>query len=266
MSFIPPLMATYEDGVVYPRSFEVSDIPIGFNFTVRAWIDLPTDQQSNGTIWINTTVRSQFEPSTIFSHTSKADYQGITWQENVVSDSFDLSAAFTTGLEIFKAWFLMICAVGLSGVIIFKSIIARNQRTLEQQQHGASNQEKSTEAVADWMDKFSETKQDVTEELALEVRSEDFQEAFQSRAGAYKSTSEPVNPALTKAANTVLEFHSSNELRTSADSLLQSIQEGKVSTPHTDNTILISGKRVSIESKSGIIQPLPNDTNDDFDL
>ena len=266
MSFIPPLMATYEDGVVYPRSFEVSDIPIGFNFTVRAWIDLPTDQQSNGTIWINTTVRSQFESSTIFSHTSKADYQGISLQENVVSDSFDLTAAFTTGLEIFKAWFLMICAVCLSGVIIFKSIVARNQRKLEQQQHGASDQEKSTEAVADWMDKFSETKQDVTEELALEVRSEDFQEAFQARAGAYKSTSEPVNPALTKAANTVLEFHSSNELRTSADSLLQSIQEGIVSTPHADNTRLISGERESIESKSGTTQPLPNDKNNDFDL
>ena len=93
MAFLPPSIAIYEEDIEFPRSFEVSGIEIGNNFTVRAWVDLPTDQQTNGTVWINTTIRSQFEPSTLFIHTSKGDYNGIPWQEDEVDDSFDLGAA-----------------------------------------------------------------------------------------------------------------------------------------------------------------------------
>ena len=267
MAFIPPFIAIHEENIEYPRSFEVSDIPIGYNFTVRAWVDLPTDQQSNGTVWINTTVRSQFEPSTLFVHTSKGDYKGIPWQETKVDDSFDLGAAFSTGLEIFKAWFLMICAVAFSGAIIFKSIVSRKQRNLEQQKNDRMNQDNDPEAVGDWMVKFSETKKEVVEDSALKVRPEHFQEAFQTRAGSYKVKNEPVNPELTQAANTVLEFHSSNELRTSADSLLHDIQAGKISTPHEGNTILESIMSESVESKPTTQSlPLPDADSDDLDI
>jgi len=268
MSFIPPFIAIYEEDIEYPRSFEVSGIPIGYNFTVRAWVDLPADQQSNGTVWINTTVRSQFEPSTIFVHTSKGDYKGIPWQEIETEDSFDFGAAFSTGWEIFKAWFLMICAIIFSGVIIFKSIVSRNQRTLEQKLQEEMYKPKDPEHVEDWMAKFNETKKEVAEDSALKVNSQHFQDAFQTRAGSYKVASEPVNPALTQAANTVLEFHSSNDLRSSADSLLHDIQAGKVSSPHAGNTILNPVMTESVESNTTPAQsvPLPTDENNDFDI
>ena len=268
MSFIPPFIAIYEEDIEYPRSFEVNGIPIGNNFTVRSWVDLPTDQQSNGTVWINTTVRSQFEPSIEFIHTSNADYNGIPWQDSEIDDSFDFGAAIGTGWKIFKAWFLMICAVIFSGVIIFKSVVSRKQRTLERQQQEGMYQKKNPEDVGDWMAKFNETKKEVPEDTALKVNPEHFQEAFQSRAGSYKAASEPVNPALTRAANTVLEFHSSNDLRSSADSLLQDIQAGKVSTPHAGNTTLTSSLSVPVESKTSPEQSvsLPAKQNDDFDI
>ncbi|MBT6844395.1 MAG: hypothetical protein HOA11_01405 [Euryarchaeota archaeon] len=269
MSFIPPFIAIYEEDIEFPRSFEVSDIPIGYNFTVRAWIDLPLDQQSNGTVWVNTTVRSQFEPSTLFTHTSKGDYIGIPWQESEVEDSFDFVSVLNTGWDIFKSWFLMLCAVLFSGIIIYKSIIARNERNLEQQQLDEMHRKKDPEVVDDWMGKFSETKQVTHEDMALKVNPEHFQEAFQNRAGTYKPTNEPVNPALTQAANTVLDFHSSNDLRDSADSLLQEIQSGNISMPHADNEALktsapdISEKK-SVESQS---VPLPSDEDvDELDI
>ena len=268
LSFIPPIFAIYEEDIEFPRSFEVSGIPIGYNFTVRAWVDLPTDQQSNGTVWVNTTVRSQFDPGTLFVHTSKGDYKGIPWQETEVDDSFDFGAAFNTGVEILKAWFLMICAVIFSGVIISKSISSRKQRTLEQQQQDGMYQKENPEDVGDWMAKFNETKKEVPEDTALKVRPEHFEEAFQTRAGSYKSVSEPVNPALTQAANTVLDFHSSNELRSSADLLLQDIQAGKVSTQHEGNATLKSIMDVPVESKPSPAQsvPLPTDDINDFDI
>ena len=258
MSFIPPTIAIYEDEIEYPRSFEVSNIPIGYNLTVRAWVDLPMDQQSNGTVWINTTVRSQFEPSTVFIHTSQAEYKGMSWQEEVVEDSMDIGALISTGWAIFKAWFLMICALVFSTVILFKSIVARNQRNLEQKQREAMYQKKEPEVVENWMGKFSEKEKAVEEDTTIKVSPEDFQEAFQSRAGSYKPASESVNPELTQAASTILNFHSSNELRSSADTLLEDIQLGKVSTLRTEKPTLRNDDSieavVQTESKS---VPLP---------
>ena len=267
MAFLPPSIAIYEEDIEFPRSFEVSGIQIGNNFTVRAWVDLPTDQQSNGTVWINTTIRSQFEPSTLFVHTSKGDYNGIPWQEDEVEDSFDLAAVISTGFQIFKAWFLMICAVLFSGVVIFKAIVSRNQRNLEQRQREEMYRKEDSKGTGDWMTKFSETTPEVPQDTSVKVRSEEFQEDFQRRAGAYKETSEPVNPALTQAATTVLEFHSSNELRTSADSLLDQTQAGKVATPPVANTLLQSPVTPTPEPKTTTSQSVPLPTNeDDFDI
>jgi uncharacterized membrane protein len=224
MSFLPPNMAVYEEGVEFPRSFEVSDIPIGYNFTVRAWIDLPQDQPSNGTVWVNTTVRSQFQPSTEFVHTSTGDYTGVPWQEEVEEESFDLFGMISTGFDVLKAWSLMIGAILFSGVVIYKSVVARNQRTIEQMEMDALNQPKPQEAVGDWMNRFAPSEPETVQESSLEVNPEHFKQAFQRRSGGYKEAKAPVDASLTKAATTVLEHHSSNDLLSSADSLLADIQ------------------------------------------
>ena len=51
MTFIPPNDAIIEDGVDLPRSFEINDLPLGSNFTIRAWAEIPDDQTSNGTMY-----------------------------------------------------------------------------------------------------------------------------------------------------------------------------------------------------------------------
>ena len=266
MAFLPPSNAIYEEDIEFPRSFELSGIQIGSFCTVRAWVDLPTDQQSNGTVWINTTVRSQFEPDTLFIHTSQSEYKGIPWQEDEVDDSFDLGAMFSTGIQIFKAWFLMICAVLFSGVVIFKAIVSRNQRNLEQRQREEMYRKEDPKVAGDWMTKFSETSPEVPQDTSVNVRSEQFKEDFQRRAGAYKETSKPVNPALTQAATTVLQYHSSNEA-TSADTFLGQTQAGKVALPPVANTLLQSPVTPSPEPKTTTSQSVPLPTSeDDFDI
>ena len=101
--------------------------------------------------------------------------------------------------------------------------------------------------------------------MRKKVRPEDFQEAFQNRAGSYKPSREAVNPELTQAASTVLNYHSSNELRSSADLLLGDVLSGKISEPHAGNAALqnqkVSDIEVQPESKS---VPLP--TDEEFDI
>ena len=113
------------------------------------------------------------------------------------------------------------------------------------------------------MEKFNEKESPVEEDLRMKVRSEDFQEAFQNRAGSYKPASEPVHPELTQAASTVLNFHSSNELRSSADSLLDDIKSGNVSKPHEGNAALQNDTSVKISKESKSV-PLPSE--DEFDI
>ena len=173
---------------------------------------------------------------------------------------------FSTGIQIFKAWFLMICAVLFSGVVIFKAIVSRNQRNLEQRQREEMYRKEDPKVAGDWMTKFSETTPEVPQDTSVKVRSEEFKEDFQRRAGAYKETSEPVNPALTQAATTVLQYHSSNEA-TSADTLLGQTQASKVALPPVANTLLQSPVTPTPEPKTTTSQSVPLPTSeDDFDI
>ena len=126
ISFIPPFIVVYEENIEYPRSYEISDIPIGFNFTIEAWVDLPQDQQSNGTVYVNTTVRSQFAPDEPFIQTSVGSYLGVPWQEVEESTSwFEPSEIINTIIEIALAWFWVILSLVVSVAIIQRAVIAR---------------------------------------------------------------------------------------------------------------------------------------------
>ena len=133
MGFIPPDSAIYEDGVEYPRSFEINDIPLGANFTIRAWVDLPQDQTSNGTVFVNTSMRSRFAPELPFVHTSKGDYLGVEWQPvEEVDEGFNWSSAFETTVAYVKAWAFVVISIAVAGIIIYKAVIDRERRMSEQ--------------------------------------------------------------------------------------------------------------------------------------
>ena len=108
MGLIPPEGAVFEEDVEYPRSFQLNGVPLGSNLTIRAWVDLPTDQKSNGTVYINTTILSIIatEEQT-FLHTSQGDYLGIPWQDlEEVDEGLDWNHIAATSWAYTKACLL----------------------------------------------------------------------------------------------------------------------------------------------------------------
>ncbi|MCH1537321.1 MAG: hypothetical protein L7S48_02815 [Candidatus Poseidonia sp.] len=152
MGFIPPDSAIYEDGVEFPRSFEINDIPLGANFTIRAWVELPQDQNTNGTVFINTSIRSRFAPELPFVHTSEGEYLGVTWQPSEeVDEGFNWSSAFETTLAYVKAWAFVVMSVMVAGVIIYKAVIDRERRMNEE---AILPYQQISGDAHDWIEKF----------------------------------------------------------------------------------------------------------------
>ena len=239
MSFIPPFIAVYEEGVENPRSYEITDIPIGFNFTIEAWIDLPQDQTSNGTVFVNTTVRSQFAPDEPFVHTSTGSYLGMAWQPvEEESGWFDLGAIFEATMGILGAWMWVILSVLASVLIIQKAITARKERSIEQALFAELNAPKEVGQAEDWMQKFQEKQAPEPEAVVMAVSPQHFQEAFTNRAGAPTAAPEPVRPEVHGAA--ALALDAQDNLRTIgiADDLLSEITSGNVAQTMGDKTVL----------------------------
>jgi len=242
MSFVPPSIAIVEEGIENPRSFEIYDIPVGANFTVIAWVEIPVDQQANGTIWINTTIRSKFSPEIEFIHTSSVDYKGIPWQPTAAEDEplIDFAQIMSTTWEVLKAWSLVIMATFVASMLLLKAntdrIIRKADEAVRSELYAQKN--KGPEQVDDWMGKFSQRSKQPEIVSTLHVPKEHFEQAFTSRAGVSQPAAQPVDPSLRDAAAIVLEAHDTLNVKMSADELLGSIQQQGIAIPHQSNESL----------------------------
>ena len=242
MSFVPPSIAIVEEGIENPRSFEIYDIPVGANFTVIAWVEIPVDQQANGTIWINTTIRSKFSPEIEFIHTSSVDYKGIPWQPTAAEDEplIDFAQIMSTTWEVLKAWSLVIIAIFVASMLLLKAntdrIIRKADEAVRSELYAQKN--KGPEQVDDWMGKFSQRSKQPEIVSTLHVPKEHFEQAFTSRAGVSQPAAQPVDPSLRDAAAIVLEAHDTLNVKMSADELLGSIQQQGIAIPHQSNESL----------------------------
>ena len=109
-------------------------------------------------------MRSQYEPSTVFTHTSTGDYIGEPWQDLGEEDTFDFAAFITIGIEIFKGWFLMICAVLFSCIVIYKSILSRNKRIEDKKIFEEKTRPLEVKSDENWMEKFAPNTSQATAE------------------------------------------------------------------------------------------------------
>ena len=155
MGLVPPSSANYEAGVKHPRSFDVSGIPLGSNFTIEAWVQLPRDQQMDGTVYINTTVTSQLAPETAFVHTTTADYTGASRSAPSAEDGGTvLSELGSTAVLLAKAWWSVIASVAFASIVIFQAIKARQRRAANS---AIMPYQESSETSEDWMERFKKT-------------------------------------------------------------------------------------------------------------
>ena len=207
MGFIPPDIAVYEEGVEFPRSFEVNDIPLNSNFTIRAWVQLPQDQTSNGTVYINTTIRSRFAPELPFVHTTTGDYLGSAWQANEAeNEGTDWGEMASTAVLYVKAWAGVILSVLVASVILYKAVIDRQRRMDEPQRLPYQETEDKAE---DWMSRYQTAPEPAPaptpQEPLEEVPKATYEAMFRHQHGTAEPARPEVDAALVSAATVVLD-------------------------------------------------------------
>ena len=285
MTFIPPTNAIVEDGVDLPRSFEINDLPLGSNFTIRAWAEIPEDQTSNGTMYLYTTIRSRFAPDQPFQFTSSADYLGDSWREEVEDDDdFSFSKLASDVKIIAKSWVFVIIAVILSTLILNRSLKDRKQRKEDEALRNSLYERPEPEQVGDWMEKFEQKSPEKPQIIESPViSSARFEQTFKKYAGPTKQASEPVDEKLRQAASLVLDVHDKTSIIESADQLLEEIATEGIAEPHNENQSLemrpletslttrkdpsnITGEKIQQVDKIQKSVPLPKNIDDDLDL
>tara|TARA_B110000459_G_C16625851_1_gene505713 strand:+ start:14279 stop:16744 length:2466 start_codon:yes stop_codon:yes gene_type:complete len=285
MTFIPPSDAIIEDGVELPRSFEINDLPLASNFTIRAWAEIPEEQNSNGTMYLYTTIRSKFAPDQPFVFTSSVDYLGQSWREEVEEDTdFSFSKLASDIQLIVKSWGLIIIAILLSALILNRSMKDRKQRVEDAAIRKLLNQEQSPEQVEDWMDKFEQKQSDNIPKIeSPSISPQKFENAFKRRSSPSKQAATPVDERLREAASLVLDVHDKSSIMETADELLEKISTEGIATPHNENRSLemqpaetslttrndpnnLFGE-VPLKSDGGVNSvPLPEEIDDDLDF
>ena len=240
MAFIPPNNAILEEGIELPRSFEINDLPLGSNFTIRAWADLPQDLSSNGTLYLNTSIRSRFAPDMPFIFTSSGDYLGESWAVDEESDSgFDIIEFASNILQITKSWSLIILSIVISGVILNKSLRDRKIRKEDEAIRQSMYQKEAPEKVQDWMEKFNQKNTNDEEVIqSKQIPADTFQNAFRAKAGLPQQASNPVEEPLRKAASMVLDVHDKSMVLDTADELLAEIKTKGIARPNVNNQSL----------------------------
>lgn len=238
MGLIPPQGAVYEEDIEYPRSFQLNGVPLGSNLTIRAWIDLPTDQTSNGTVFINTTITSIFAPEEqMFLHTSQADYLGTPWQDSKeVDEGRNWNQIAATAWAYTKAWSGVIFAIIFSGLIIYKALTDRQRRIQSDAILPYQNVESD---ASDWMNKFQPATVPASEPTLMndapQVPKEAFEAVFRQQAGTSHPSAPPVDERLRDAATLVLDARTTQASLEKADSLLGEIQTKGTAQPHPLN-------------------------------
>lgn len=236
MSFIPPNGAIYEAGIEYPRSFEINDISLDSNFTVRAWANIPLDQTSNGTMYLNISIRSIFTPDEPIQFSTSVDYFGTKLQSSEVkTNEKTLGDYVEITVEIVTSWFWIIISVLASGLIINKALRDRSSRLENQTMIDALNTSNNPVKQDDWLAKFESKSVETVAIESPEMASERFARSFKNRAGEIKPVTAPIDEKLRDAAALVLDTHDKTIVRNEADELLTAIDAGGISLPVNDN-------------------------------
>lgn len=239
MTLIPPTGSIIEDGVEFPRSFEINNIGYGSNFTVRAWAEIPTDQPSNGTMFLNITIRSSFAPDEPISFSSSVEFLGDQWQTgSVASNEDDFFAKIETSIAVILAWKWVILSLLISGLFLRR---AYNDRILRKQDAellaGLANSD-ATKQGDDWMRKFERKEVAAVTLDSPSISADEFTAGFKRKSAGIKTPTAPVNEQLRNAAELVLDNHDKTAVMNAADELLDSITVEGINSPRIENNTL----------------------------
>ena len=235
MGFNPPDGAIVEDGVEYPRTFEIEGLPRDSNFTIRGTADVPTNQIANGTLVLDIVVRSVFDPETEFIYTIEYDFLGESWITDEEEDSYSFSEFATDVTDLFMAWWLVIAAVAIASVVLNKAVRDRIQRKeLEHLEKKLVQQEPEEEE--DWLQKFERKKTTGTQiPESPQVSPEQFKAVFKASSKEPSKALEPLSEDVRNVATTVLDHHALEAQKAQMDEIAHAIQSDGIATQHLEN-------------------------------
>ncbi len=235
MGFNPPEGAIVEDGVEYPRTFEIESLPRDSNFTLRGTANVPTNQIANGTLVLDIVVRSVFDPETEFVYTIEYDFLGESWITDEEEDSYSFTEFASDMTDLFMAWWLVIAAVAIASIVLNKAVRDRIQRKeLEHLQKNLEQQEPEEEG--DWLHKF-ERKESTAKEIleSPQVSSEQFEAVFRASSKGPSQALEPLPEDVRNVATTVLDHHALEAQKAQIDEIAHAIQSDGIATQHLEN-------------------------------
>ena len=247
MSLIPP------DGAIYDmsekiRSFEMTDISIGDNFTFRAWVILPTDQSSGGTLLANITAHSRLDDSNPLCFEAKADYQATEMKvdEGVVIIDV-MSSTIEYSVLILKGWWYIFSSVIIAVLLIKKA--AKDRRLRLQDPMALILGKVETETIVE---------KEIVHPPAQSMSREEFSQRFKSQSATKIYETQKISEDVVRAAGTIIDHHEENLMRQKLEDLTEEISSG-VKQPHAANMLLDSNDK-SIENS------IPTKNDDDLDL
>ena len=281
MTLIPPTGSTIEEGVEFPRSFEISNIGYGANFTVRAWAEIPLDQTSNGTMFLNVTIRSNFAPDEPISFSTSVEYLGNQWQtKSSANEQNNFAAILDDTISVIFAWKWVIISVMLSILFLRKAYNDRNVRKQDARLLAELNTSSYDKANDDWMRKFERKETADVRIDSPSISAEEFENSFKKKSAGTKQATEPVNEQLRNAASLVLDAHDKSARLNTADELLDSISLDGINELPVENNALQSKEFTpnmtsrndpqnllnSRETPSDYTKSVPLPDDDDLDL
>ena len=251
MSFIPPEGAIFEGGEKI-RSFEMTNISIGDNFTFRAWIILPNDQSNDGTLFANITVHSRLDDSNPLYFQAEADY--LAAQKSAEDGLFTevMEDAINTSVLFIKAWWYICFSIIIAGVMILKAARDRRSRMKDPMavifgttipENGEDDKEKTEEII---------------HQPTQTMNRDEFTQRFKSQSAIKTYETQTISEGVVRAAETIIDHHDENLMRQKLDDLTTQITAGVVQ-PHTANQVLDDYENAPPEE-------IPAVNDDDLDL
>jgi hypothetical protein len=206
---IPPSSSEWESVDGTPNHFILNDIPPDSTVTFRAWMQLPRDQELNGTAQMTLEMRSTLEPDILFTNRTEYEYLAEAWRpENIVEESnWD---RFKSEVQIlWNEWnqILFSAIVTLIGAIVLHRAVVYRQRRDAEWNAMIAARHVEPEKAEDWMGKFSEKNpQTPVAAPSATMDAGDFKKAFQMRSKTKPVRASPSDEVV-DAAHTVFEHH-----------------------------------------------------------
>ncbi len=235
MSLIPPDGAVFEISEKI-RSFEMTNISIGNNFTFRAWVILPSDQSSAGTVVANITAHSRLDDSNLLCFQAEGDYlatQMSKEEEVVIIDA--MSDLIQYSILIIKSWWYICGSVIIAGLVIHKAAKDRRLRT----------QDPMAVILTTKETKNAEENNEIIHPPVQTMNADEFSQRFKSQSAMKTYETQTISEDVIRAAETIIDHHEENLMRQKIEDLTSEISLG-VAQPHTANILLDNIEKPSI--------------------